>query len=79
MERRLQLLDSFAAQGADGRTYKVRAYEHQVHDAGWMHDGHERWEPTGQTEYRLDNGERLEVRPDGSMCEPRSGLELRLH
>lgn len=79
MEHRLQLLESFAAKGADGREYKVRAYEHQVHDATWLHDGRQHWESTGETEYRLDNGERLDVRPDGSMCEPNSGLELRVH
>ena len=55
MERKLRMLDSFAARGSDGATYKVRAYEHLVRDES-LTDGREHWEPTGLAEYRLEDG-----------------------
>jgi hypothetical protein len=68
MDHKLHLLDSFAAHGADGQTYKVCAYEHLVRDESLINDGQERWEPSGQIEYRLaDGGERVEARQDGSL------------
>lgn len=67
MDRKLHLLESFTAHGSDGRNYKVLGYEHLAKDQS-LADGLEHWEPTGQSEYRLDDGRRVDVRPDGSMC-----------
>jgi hypothetical protein len=78
MEHRLRMLDSFTAHGADGARYKVRAYEHLVRDESLPTDGREHWEPTGQAEYRLDDGGRVEVQPDGVMRVQRTGVELRM-
>ena len=44
MEKTLRLLDSFAARGSDGQTYRVHAYEHLARlDA--MPDLPGEWEP----------------------------------
>jgi hypothetical protein len=75
MDRKLQFLESFHAQGSDGATYKVLGYEHLVRDESVL-DGTDHWESTGEIEYRLDGGERLEVHRDGSMRIARSGIEL---
>ncbi len=75
MEMRLNLLDSFAAHGADGETYKVKAYERQVADPN-LHDGQEHWQSTGVAEYRLDDGTLVDVRADGSMRIAGSDREL---
>jgi hypothetical protein len=75
MERKLHLLESFTARGSDGETYKVRGYEHLVRDES-LADGLEHWEPTGQAEYRLEDGQPVEVRRDGSMRLPNSGVQL---
>ena len=76
MDRRLHLLDSFPAQGADGVAYKVMAYEHLAKiELATADEG--QWEPTGQTEYRLSTGERVDVAADGSMKVQPSGLVLR--
>lgn len=74
MELRLHLLDSFLAQGSDGGTYKVRAYERLAPDAS-LADG-EHWESTGVTEYRLDDGRLVDAQPDGSMRIARTGVAL---
>jgi hypothetical protein len=66
MEHKLHLLDSFAARGADGHTYKVCAYEHLVRDMSLPTDVREHWEPTGRVEYRLAGGEGVEELSDGS-------------
>jgi hypothetical protein len=76
MDRKLQFLESFHAQGSDGAMYKVRGYEHLVRDES-VADGTDHWESTGELEYRLADGERLEVHRDGSMRIARSGVELR--
>lgn len=75
MERKLHFLESFNATGSDGATYKVCGYEHLVRDES-VSDGLERWAPTGEVEYRLDDGGRIEVRRDGSMRIERSGVAL---
>jgi hypothetical protein len=75
MERKLHLLESFNARGSDGGTYKVCGYEHLVRDES-MTDGLERWEPTGEVEYRTQDGARLEVRRDGTMRIAGNGVEL---
>ena len=75
MDKKLHLLDSFNAQGTDGASYKVMAYEHlQRIDA--LADGQDRWEPTGLTEYRLASGERVDVARDGTMRVVPTGVEL---
>ena len=65
MDKQLRLLDSFPARGADGTSYKVMAYEHlrRVELASGAGD---QWEPTGQTEYRLASGERVDPLDDGA-------------
>ena len=77
MEQKLHLLDSFSAQGSDGTVYKVCAYEQLVRDDTLPSDGREHWEPNGRSEYRLDTGEAVGVRPDGSLYVVRSQVELR--
>lgn len=76
MDRKLHLLDSFAAQGADGQTYKVFAYEHLVRDDSLPTDGHDHWEPSGFIEYRLHNGGEVYQHSDGSFHISSSDLAL---
>ncbi len=77
MERKLHFLESFFAQGSDGCSYKVCGYEHLVRDDS-LNDGREHWEPTGQLEYRLADGGRLDPQRDGSLRIARSGVDLTL-
>lgn len=74
--KRLHLLDSFHAQGTDGASYKVMAYEH-LQRIDLLADGQDHWEPTGLTEYRLASGERVAVARDGAMRVVPTGVELR--
>jgi hypothetical protein len=74
--KRLHLLDSFQAQGTDGTSYKVMAYEH-MQRIDLLADGQDHWEPTGLTEYRLASGERVAVARDGVMRVVPTGVELR--
>ena len=76
MDKQLRLLDSFPARGADGAAYKVMAYEH-LRRVDLMSSGAEQWEPTGQTEYRLASGERVDLVGDGSWRVVPSGMTLR--
>ena len=66
MELRLHLLETFQATGSDGASYKVCAYERMAPDLS-APAGQEAWEPTGQSEYRLDDGRAVDVRHDGTM------------
>jgi hypothetical protein len=75
MDRKLHLLESFNASGSDGTIYKVCGYEHLVRDES-LADGVERWESTGEVEYRLTDGARVQARRDGSMRIEGSGVEL---
>lgn len=75
MDLRLHLLDTFMARGSDGATYKVRAYERMVPDLS-LGDGADRWESTGITEYRLDDGRLVDARPDGSLHVVAGGVAL---
>jgi hypothetical protein len=77
MDRKLHFLESFSAAGSDGATYKVCGYEHMLRDES-VAVGVERWEPTGEIEYRLEDGSRVLARRDGSMRIERSGVELKL-
>ncbi|WP_281915823.1 hypothetical protein [Caldimonas thermodepolymerans] len=74
MEKKLHLLESFTAKGSDGAIYKVCGYEHLVRDESLV--GEDLWEPTGQAEYRLDTGRRVEVTHDGVMRIATTGVEL---
>lgn len=75
MHRKLHLLESFNARGSDGEIYKVCGYEHLVRDES-LTTGLERWEPTGEVEYRTQDGVRLEVRRDGTMRIAGRDIEL---
>ena len=75
MERKLHFLESFVAQGSDGNAYKVCAYEHLVRDDS-LNDGREHWEPTGQLEYRLQDGAVLEPQAGGVLRIASSGVTL---
>jgi len=77
MEKKLHLLDTFNARGSDGAIYKVCGYEHMTRDES-LTDGMDHWEPTGVTEYRLAEGERLDVKADGTMRIASTGVDLRL-
>jgi len=63
MDKKLHLLDSFEAQGTDGASYKVMAYEHLLR-VDLVADGQDHWESTGLSEYRLGSGERVDVAPE---------------
>lgn len=76
MERKLQLLESFHAEGSDGKTYKVCGYEQMAADPT-LQDGQPHWQSTGVAEYRLAEGDVVEVRKDGVMRVRNSGVELR--
>jgi hypothetical protein len=78
MDRKLHLLDTFSAKGADGRVYKVKAYEQLARDPS-VADGQDRWEPPGVAELHLDSGELVDMRPDGRMRVVATGLELVRH
>lgn len=75
MDQQLHLLETFQARGSDGATYKVCAYERMRRDET-VQDGNERWLPTGVSEYRLDSGETLDPRADGTMVVPGKGVTL---
>lgn len=75
MERQFHLLESFPARGSDGATYKVCAYEHLRRDET-VQDGQEHWLPTGTSELRLDSGELVNPRSDGSMEIVHTGVTL---
>ncbi len=75
MDLKLQLLETFPAQGSDGKAYKVCAYERMRRDDS-VHDGHERWLSTGVTELRLDDGGQVAPRTDGTMTVLHTGITL---
>jgi hypothetical protein len=77
MQRTLHLLESFNARGSDGASYKICAYEHLVRDESIPTDGREHWEPTGVSEYRLEDGRLVEMGRDGAMRVADTGVELR--
>ena len=75
MEKRLHLLESFAAQGSDGRDYLLHGYEHLARLEG-VPDLQGQWESTGEAEYRLADGRRVEVDREGVMTVAGSGVRL---
>src|ERR1022692_4984100 len=64
MDKRLQLLETFPAFGDDGQRYVVHGFEHLVRLDGAL-DHLDRWEPTGQAEYKLASGEHIVVESTG--------------
>lgn len=66
MDLRLHLLESFMATGSDGLQYKVCGYERLAPDQS-VGDHVEHWESTGQVEYRVADGRRVDVGRDGVM------------
>ena len=75
MDLRLQLVDSFMAEGSDGSTYKVCAYERLVPDPA-LPDGGEHWQSTGQMELRLADGTPVQIDADGTAHIARSDVLL---
>ncbi len=75
MDKRLQLLETFPALGDDGLHYVIHGFEHLVRLDGAL-DHLDRWEPTGQAEYKLASGEHVAVEPSGAMKVARTGLRL---
>lgn len=75
MDIKLHLLESFRARGSDGSSYKVMGYEHLARDLSIAVDS-DRWEPTGVSEYRLEDGTRIDAAPDGSLRIAGSGVTL---
>jgi hypothetical protein len=75
MDLKLHLLDTFHARGSDDKTYKVCAYERMRRDET-VHDGQDHWLSTGVTEYRLESGELIDPKADGTMEIVPSGVRL---
>jgi hypothetical protein len=75
MDKRLQLLETFPALSDDGQRYVVHGFEHLVRLDGVL-DHLDRWEPTGQAEYKLASGEHIAVESTGAMKVARTGLKL---
>ena len=75
MDLKLHLLETFHAKGNDGKDYKVCAYERMRRDET-VHDGQERWLSTGMTELRLDSGDQVAPKADGTMTVLPSGITL---
>lgn len=75
MEKRLHLLETFAARGSDGKAYVVHGYEHLARLDG-VPDPQGQWEPTGLAEYRLADGRLVSVDKDGTMIVPSLGVRL---
>jgi hypothetical protein len=75
MEKMLHQLESFSARGSDGKTYGVRGFEHLARlDA--VRDVQGQWEPTGVSEYKLEDGRRVEVARDGTMSIADTDIKL---
>jgi hypothetical protein len=77
MELRLHLLEKFVARGSDGAEYKVCAYERMTRDPS-MPQADDCWEPTGQTEFRLEDGRPLLPHNDGTMDLQQDGAMVHL-
>ena len=76
MEKMLHQLESFSTRGSDGNTYVVRGYEHLARlDA--VRDVQGQWEPTGEAEYKLEDGRPVVIDRDGTMTIPHSGIRLK--
>ena len=76
MDIKLQRLETIPTTDAAGTAYTVHAFERLAH-VPLMLDSRTQWEPTGEVEYRLASGERLDLDTAGDWLLP--GGELRLH
>lgn len=75
MDKRLHRLETLRLRGSDGEEHVVYGYEHLVFTGG-LPEFDTSWEPTGQVEYKLAEGDRVVVAADGTMSVPRRGLTL---
>lgn len=75
MEKRIRRLETFTARGSDGKTYSVHGYEHQRRLDAFSADP-DQWEPTGEAEYKLNDGRHVDLSDDGTLLV--SGTDLRL-
>lgn len=66
MDKKLQRLETFRAEGSDGQVHVVHGFEHLVRLDG-MPDLEASWQATGVAEYKLAGGEPLQVLPDGTL------------
>jgi hypothetical protein len=66
MEKTLRQLETFNARGTDGHVYSVRGYEHLARVDPQM-AALDQWESTGEAEYKLADGRRIDVQKDGLM------------
>lgn len=73
MDKKLHLLESYRMRGDDGNDYVVHAYEHLARLARQAND---EWEPTGQAEYKLADGEHVDVDQAGALTISRTGVRL---
>jgi hypothetical protein len=73
MEKQLHQLETRRLHGDDGREYVVQGYEHLVRPEGALHA---QWEPTGEVEYRLSTGERVESDRAGRLRVAATGVTL---
>ena len=76
MDKKLHQLETFSARGSDGRTYTVRGYEHLAR-LETIGDPQGLWEPTGEAEYKLDDGRPVRVERNGDMTVIGTDLTLR--
>lgn len=75
MDKQLHRLDTLCARDPQGRLHTVHAFEHLVRLPVGS-DPFGQWEPTGMVEFRLANGERLDMPEEGVFVAP--GRDLRL-
>ena len=75
LDKKLHQLETFTARGSDGKTYTVRGYEHLAR-LETIGDPNGLWEPTGEAEYKLDDGRPVRVDKSGRMTV--SGTDLTL-
>lgn len=78
MDIKLHRLESFPAQDVRGSYYTVYGYEHLARVYTWL-DAPAQWESTGVIEYKLANGEHLDVDEDGTFHGAETGVELHRH
>jgi hypothetical protein len=75
MDTKLHRLESFSALDEQGKTYTVYGYEIMARAYPWL-DAAVQWEPTGRVEYKLANGEHLDITEDGTLHGARTGVRL---
>jgi hypothetical protein len=78
MDIKLHCLESFPAQDIRGAYYTVYGYEHLARVYTWLDSpaSPAQWEPTGVVEYKLANGEHLDLVEDGTLQGASTGVRL---